>query len=248
MNRPIAVLLWVMTLSLISCHSALPPSNKVKALVISEEAKALALKASNGDKVALTQITALANNGDVTMQVLLGLMLHSSAEKRHADAQDKEVVAGVNWLRKAADQGSTEAQFLLGGSYAEGIGVPKDSAAAVSWYRKAAEQGSAEAGYVLGDMYYNGTKGATKDFAAALSWFRKAAEQGNAQAKTNLGYMYTNGEGVPKDLVLAYMWFNLAAAQGHEFGKNNRDNLEEQMTPAQIAEAQKLSRDWKPKK
>lgn len=56
------------------------------------------------------------------------------------------------------------------------------------------------------------------------------------------------GEGVPKDLVLAYMWANLAAAQGNEMAKEARDVWEKQMTPAQIAEGQKLSRDWKPKK
>jgi len=60
--------------------------------------------------------------------------------------------------------------------------------------------------------------------------------------------MYAIGEGVPKDYAQAYMWHNLSAAQGHEIGKTARDVLENVMTPSQIAEAQKLSREWKPKK
>jgi hypothetical protein len=40
----------------------------------------------------------------------------------------------------------------------------------------------------------------------------------------------------------------LAAAQGNESAKDARDAQEKSMTPAQIAEAQKLSREWKPTK
>ena len=74
----------------------------------------------------------------------------------------------------------------------------------------------------------------------------EAADQGNADAQFSLGFMHSRGGGVPKDLVTAYMWINLAAAQGSESEKRARDALEKQMTPAQIAEAQKLSREWKP--
>jgi TPR repeat protein len=56
--------------------------------------------------------------------------------------------------------------------------------------------------------------------------------------------MYGTGQGVPEDYVLAYMWWNLAAAQGHEGAQSNKDILEERMTREQIAEAQRLSREW----
>jgi hypothetical protein len=46
---------------------------------------------------------------------------------------------------------------------------------------------------------------------------------------------------------MAYRWANLAAAQGHEDAAKRREYLAEKMTPEQIAEAQKLSRDFKPK-
>ncbi len=63
-------------------------------------------------------------------------------------------------------------------------------------------------------------------------------------AQTNLGLMYANGEGVPEDLVLAYMWYNLSAAQGNSRARWNKIIVEQGMTPEQIAEAQRLSREW----
>lgn len=119
--------------------------------------------------------------------------------------------------------------------------------AKVQEMRRKAEAGDAVAQYNLGVMYLKGD-GVPKDAVQAVSWSRKAAEQGHAGAKYNLGVMYAKGEGVPKDLVLAYMWVNLAAAQGKEKYKNSRDLLEKAMTSAQIDEAQRLSREWKPKK
>jgi hypothetical protein len=45
-------------------------------------------------------------------------------------------------------------------------------------------------------------------------------------------------------MVLAYMWWHLAAVQGNEAGQNNKDSAEELMTREQIAEAQRLTREW----
>ena len=56
--------------------------------------------------------------------------------------------------------------------------------------------------------------------------------------------MYVIADGVPEDIVLAYMWWNLAAAQGDEGPQSNKDRAERQMTSEQIAEAQRLSREW----
>ena len=44
--------------------------------------------------------------------------------------------------------------------------------------------------------------------------------------------------------MLAYMWYNLAAAQGNENAPGNKDRLERGMTREQIAEAQRMSREW----
>ncbi len=85
------------------------------------------------------------------------------------------------------------------------------------------------------------------DDAEAVRWYRRAAEQGHAGVQFNLGLMYRKGRGVRQDYVQAHMWVNLAAAQGDEKARKARDKLAEQLTPAQIAEARRLAREWKPK-
>jgi TPR repeat protein len=96
-------------------------------------------------------------------------------------------------------------------------------------------------------MYRHGD-GVPQDYDEALKWFRMAASQGHASSQSNLGFMYRDGEGVPQDYVQAHMWFNLAAVATKDryMIAKYRDELAEKMTPAQIAEAQKLAREWKP--
>jgi hypothetical protein len=43
------------------------------------------------------------------------------------------------------------------------------------------------------------------------------------------------------------MWLNLAGAAGYADGVKNRDIVAGKMTPGQVAEAQRLAREWKPK-
>ncbi len=127
--------------------------------------------------------------------------------------------------------------------YANGRGVQQDDVEAVKWYRLAAEQGAAEAQNSLGFMYDTG-RGVQQDDVEAVKWYRLAAEQGNAAGRYSLGAMYANGRGVPQDYVKAHMWFNLAAAQGDTAASSKRDEIAKRMTPEQVAEAQRLSRDW----
>ena len=122
-----------------------------------------------------------------------------------------------------------------------------DYATAIRELRPLAERGLAEAQLKLGLMYYNGW-GVPQDFAKAVKWFRKAAEQGDTGGQYNLGGMYYNGQGVPQDYVQAHMWYNLVASQDGNAAAKLRDMVAERMTPAQISEAQKLAREWKPKK
>ena len=51
-------------------------------------------------------------------------------------------------------------------------------------------------------------------------------------------------KGVLRDIVLAHRWFTLAAAQGFEEAQKAQNALDGEMTPAQIAEAQRLTREW----
>ena len=130
--------------------------------------------------------------------------------------------------------------------YYQGKGVPKDVGKAAEWCRKAAEQGDARAQDNLGTMYYHG-EGVPKDFVKAAEWYSKAAEQGDTGSQNNLSRMYYQGEGVPKDLVRGYMWSRLAVAGGETVAQRWVDSFEAVMTKEQIAAAEKIIREFKPK-
>ncbi len=61
-----------------------------------------------------------------------------------------------------------------------------------------------------------------------------------------LGSLYQKGEGIGQDNARAHFWFSLAAAQGHRLARNHRALLAGQMSADEIAEAERLLREWKP--
>jgi TPR repeat protein len=149
----------------------------------------------------------------------------------------------VKYWSDAAVQGDAAAQFKLGLCYCNGQGVPQDYAEAVKWYREAAEQGDVKAQGRLGDAYYIGL-GIGADYAEAVKWYHEAAEHGDASSQRHLGIMYGLGQGVKRDPVEAYKWYDLAAAQHDTSAIHNRKGLSATMTPAQIAEAKRLSHEF----
>ena len=155
--------------------------------------------------------------------------------------------AEIAKVRTLAEQGNTEAQLHLGIMYATGRGVPQDAAEAARWYRLGADQGHARAQWSLGLMYDKG-EAVPQDYAEAARWYRLAADQGDGLAMTGLGVMYATGAGVPQDYVQAQMWLNLAASrltgEAREDAVGFRDRVAGLMNPAQIAEAQRLAREW----
>jgi hypothetical protein len=152
-----------------------------------------------------------------------------------------------NEFKALAEEGNIESQYNVGMMYYNGRGVfYKDYNEALKWFRKAAEKEFPRAQYSLGVMYMKG-EGVPKDNAEAVKWYRKAADQELADAQYNLGMMYGLGQGVSKDLVQAHMWFDLAAEQGDSEAQRDKDKVAREMTKSQIAEAQRLAKQWKPK-
>lgn len=159
-----------------------------------------------------------------------------------------DYLEAIKWLRRAAEQGLADAQYQLGFCYANGDGVAEDHVQAAKWYRKAADQNLPNAQCALATCYFEGS-GVTKDLHEGVVWVRKAAEQGLAAAENSYGMCYAKGRGVTQDYLEAYKWFNLAAAQGGDQDVDAKMNLsmaERAMTPEQIAQGQKLAREFKP--
>jgi TPR repeat protein len=71
------------------------------------------------------------------------------------------------------------------------------------------------------------------------------AQRGDANAYFDLGMAFSSGSGgVDVDLVQAHKWFNLAALNGVHRGQECRAEIAEEMSPREIAEAQRQARAW----
>ena len=78
----------------------------------------------------------------------------------------------------------------------------------------------------------------------ALNQFEVAARKGQVEALYNLGLAYSTGQGVGVDYVAAHKWFNLAAMKGVQEARRWRAQISSEMSPGQIAEAQRQAREW----
>ena len=204
-------------------------------------------------------VSSLAKNagqGDTHAQIRLGT-LYANCSGVPCDAD-----RALTWLNKAADQGSAEAAYDIGNLYVSptlllhpGSSMQQDGKAAVKWWRKAAEQGYIPAQNKLGEIYESGMNVSDfsgkyrrqrdvvhADYAEAVKWYSTAATQGDIPSAAALGDLYAQGHGVPQDFVQAYVWYSrsasVSAARAHD--------LLNKMTPAQVAEGERLTKGWRP--
>ena len=191
-------------------------------------------KGLQGQDVCILEAKALA--GYAPMQAELGrtYMLGDWV------AQDK--AKGVEWLRRAVDQGECRAMFWLGIAYERGDGVAKDEWRAVTLWQKShnggcdfatdklislvdeykgkAGKGDTAAQFFLGVAYEHGYA-VQRDLTKAIEWYRKAAKQGHPGAQTFLAYALLTGPGIAKDPEQAVVWFRKAAEQGNPEAQQN---------------------------
>jgi len=120
--------------------------------------------------------------------------------------------------------------------------VKPDLKIAFKWYLLVAKQGIPFGQNRVGEFYAKGL-GVQRDNKAAIKWFTLAAEQGRLEAQLNLGIAYEKGDGTPQDYVRSLMWYNIVASRSGRSWHKKRDVIAEKMTPADIAQAQKLARE-----
>ena len=89
-------------------------------------------------------------------------------------------------------------------------------------------------------MYENG-RGVPQDFSEAAKLYESAAEGGHEEATVMLSQLYVRMENLPN----AHMWYNIAAADNRYDATERRDKIANRMSQAQIAEGQKLTRDYR---
>ena len=149
----------------------------------------------------------------------------------------------------AAAQSSLEADMRS----AAGAYERKDMATAARIWKTWAERGNAEARTLLGAMYWSG-EGVPRDHREAARLYLLAANQGYARAQNDIGFMLGFGEGVPpRDDIEAYKWLTLAIERYTDKNQDRREQakrdlatLGKRMPRAQIDEAERRARAWKP--
>lgn len=113
---------------------------------------------------------------------------------------------GIEWIKLAAEQGYTGAQYFLGTEFATGENLGLDLKKAKYWYEKAADAGHSEAQYNLGVMYLKG-EGVRKNFTKGREWILKSAENGEVLAMDLLSKAFRDGLlGFRKDAKQALFW------------------------------------------
>lgn len=159
-----------------------------------------------------TLILRSAENGYVPAECSLG------CDYLHGFNFRKDTAKGIDWLRKAGEHGSLEAQVELGIMYGDDLlyrtVVKQDYYEAAKWLEMAAKQGDASSQYYLGQQYFDG-KGVRQDYVEAARLFRLAAEQHFMLAECALGACYYDGLGVGRNYAEAVKWFTKAAEFGY---------------------------------
>ncbi|MBI4865123.1 MAG: sel1 repeat family protein [Candidatus Riflebacteria bacterium] len=171
--------------------------------------------------------------------------------------------AEVEALRKQADTGDEVDQAKLGELHFKGRGVPQSYADALKWFRKAAEKNDLDALYRLGEMHERGL-GVAPSLEEAKKYYQRSADRLGSGGLIALSRIYETGRGSPRDPVRAYVCMLLAEQMtvlsarmlssldpsdrffegSTEAIGRKRQELETQLTPAQITEAQRLAEEW----
>lgn len=169
---------------------------------------------------------------------------------------DESNAIAVEWFEKAANQNDPLALLQLARIYGSGDAVKKDLSKTFGYSLRAAELDDPWAQRQVMASYYVGA-GVAKNYVAAIEWAERAVNNPRASRgqiafmQGLLGDVYYRGSGVQEDLTVAYAWLNLAVSGGLEEDSYQQDaekqlrDLEGKLSREQLAEAQRLSANWK---
>ena len=110
-----------------------------------------------------------AHNGDLEAQFRLARAALLDPERGKEATRE-----AIEWLRRAAEGGHTDAMIHLGKLYKSGIGTPQNYDLAVHWLGEAARAGDAEGMVEFGRLHRSGI-GVKQDALQAYVWFNRAA-------------------------------------------------------------------------
>lgn len=173
---------------------------------------------------ALKWYSLAAEHGLPEAQLALG-QLYSSGNVAE-ESRNKKLA--MQWIAKAANQGSADASFLLSLDYQLMQG--EDRKHAVYWMKKAFEQGHDNAAHILGVMYEEGSV-VGRDYGQAAYWYHQSISNNalfSHMSCDKLANMYSQGSGVAQNEKTAKKW-RREAAKRREIAKKK---ISEKLSPS----------------
>lgn len=132
---------------------------------MNRQSKILQQLAADSDTQSFAELKELAENGNMDAQWEL-------AQYYWENPECGTLYDGINWARKAAEQGHPEAEVAVGNFCEDRLDEPQ----AAMWYKRAAEHGSVLGDYYLGLFYKEGRGGLPHDLKRAEACFLRASE------------------------------------------------------------------------
>ena len=124
----------------------------------------------------------------------------------------------VDEMKRLAESGDMNAQYLMGILLRDGPLLIPDSVKARRWLERAATQGHAVAQYALGKLLLSDDV-EVRDLQEALRWLRTAAENGSHCAAYRLGKEYLKGKIIGKNVGKAIECFTQSAEAGNPYAQ-----------------------------
>jgi hypothetical protein len=191
--------------------------------------KLMGSAATRSDLTGLDLMSRSADAGYEPAQVALGVMYESGSFVAASPAK------AADYYRKAADQGSNQARYLLGRLYYLNL-LSGGRREGERWLQNAADEGNPFAAYYLGLSLYD------RDPAAGIKQFRAAAEQGLPYAQYRLGKALIDGR-VPVNKREAYLWMFVAHDAGVTEAATDMSILESDLGQSGAESAKSEARD-----
>jgi len=170
-----------------------------------------AIDFASGDyDYALKGLKPAAEAGNPAAQHFVGQMYYYGGTGLGKDLKEALV-----WFKKAAAQGYSLSEYIVGYMYLRGEGVPVNQQEAVKWLKLGSEHNNANAQSELGMLYVNGT-GVPKDMKIAAGLFKKAADgdEKTGMAAFNYAICLLNGQGVEKNYGMAADYLAAGVSRG----------------------------------
>ncbi len=169
------------------------------------------MTSNHDNKLSLSELKSLAEQGDMQAQFALGLYYLQSVEWEFIENLRANCLLASLSTEKSGE-------FDRYRYIDHVLELPKDNnktndKLAFDWFHRAAKQGYAESQYALAHCYFE-EKGIEKNDKLAFEWAKKSAEHGISYAFCLLGDLYHDGRGVEKEDKLALECYKKADKAG----------------------------------